>query len=127
MPLSQEALDAKGQFVKMKGREIFKSAVRVMSTCCGEALEANNVKPDEVDWLVPHQANSRIVEAVADRFGFPHEKLILSMDETGNTSAASIPLAFQFAKDAGKIQRGQTILLTAFGAGLTSGSLLMRY
>jgi 3-oxoacyl-[acyl-carrier-protein] synthase-3 len=127
MPLSLEALQEKGHFVKMKGREIFKSAVRVMSTCCGEALEFNKVTADQVDWLVPHQANSRIIEAVADRFGFPKEKVVISVDETGNTSAASIPLAFQFAKEDGRIQRGQTILLTAFGAGLTSGSLLMRY
>jgi 3-oxoacyl-[acyl-carrier-protein] synthase-3 len=127
MPLSEEVLQNRGQFVKMKGREIFKSAVRVMSRCCEEALEANHVKPEEVDWLIPHQANNRIIEAVADRFKFPKEKVVVSVDETGNTSAASIPLAFQMAKDAGKIKRGQTILLTAFGAGLTSGSLLMRY
>lgn len=126
-PFNEDTLASKNQFVKMKGRDIFKSAVRVMSAACGEALEANKVTAVDVDWIVPHQANLRIIEAVADRFDFPKEKVIITVDETGNTSAASIPLAFQIAKDAGKIQRGQTILLTAFGAGLTSGSLLMRY
>ncbi len=126
-PFAPETEPEKGPYVKMKGREIFKNAVRVMSTCCHEALDANKVSANEVDWLVPHQANNRIIEAVAERFGFPKDKVVVSVDETGNTSAASIPLAFQIAKDAGKIKRGQTILLTAFGAGLTSGSLLMRY
>jgi 3-oxoacyl-[acyl-carrier-protein] synthase-3 len=127
LPFNAETLETRGQFVKMKGRDIFKSAVRVMSACCGEALEHNGLKSEDIDWLIPHQANSRIIEAVAERFDFPKEKVVLSLHETGNTSAASIPLAFQIAKDDGRIQRGQTLLLTAFGAGLTSGSLLLRY
>lgn len=127
IPFSAEVLENKGQYVKMKGREIFKNAVRTMSQCCQEALEANDVTADQVDWLIPHQANNRIIEAIADYYEFPMEKVVVSVHETGNTSAASIPLAFQMAKEDGRIQRGQTILLTAFGAGLTSGSLLMRY
>lgn len=126
-PLSQEVLDNKENFMKMKGREIFKNAVRTMAHTCKEALSATGTSMDKVDWLIPHQANLRIIEAVADQFEFPKDKVILSVHETGNTSAASIPCAFEMAKGEGKIQRGQLLLLTAFGAGLTSGSMLLRY
>ncbi len=127
IPQSYEALDKGLNFMTMKGREIFKNAVRTMALCCQEALEHNQVSPDEVDWIVPHQANKRIIEAVADQFKFPMDKVIVYLQETGNTSAASIPLAFDWAVKTGKIKRGQNILLTAFGAGLTSGSILLRY
>lgn len=127
IPQSYEALDKGLNFMTMKGREIFKNAVRTMALCCQEALEHNKVSPEEVDWIVPHQANKRIIEAVADQFKFPMDKVIVYLQETGNTSAASIPLAFDWAVKTGKIKRGQNILLTAFGAGLTSGSILLRY
>ncbi|KYG65253.1 3-oxoacyl-ACP synthase [Bdellovibrio bacteriovorus] len=127
IPQSHEAIDKGLNFMTMKGREIFKNAVRTMALCCQEALEHNKVSPEQVDWIVPHQANKRIIEAVADQFKFPMERVIVYLQETGNTSAASIPLAFDWAVKNGKIKRGQTILLTAFGAGLTSGSILLRY
>lgn len=127
MPFTQAVLDNNQQYMTMKGREIFKNAVRTMSAACHEALDANGMTPDQVDWIIPHQANKRIIEAVANHFEVPIEKVIIKLHETGNTSAASIPLAFEIAKEEGQIKRGQTILLTAFGAGLTSGSLLMRY
>ncbi|MCK6597908.1 MAG: ketoacyl-ACP synthase III [Bdellovibrionaceae bacterium] len=127
IPFSEAVLKAESQYVKMKGREIFKNAVRTLTDCCHEALAANNVNPNQVDWLVPHQANLRILESVADHFEFPKEKVIVSLNETGNTSAASIPLAFDLAYQEGKIKRGQLILLAAFGAGLTSGSILLRF
>ena len=127
IPQSHEAIDKGQNFMTMKGREIFKNAVRTMAQCCEEALKANNLTIDQVDWIVPHQANKRIIEAVAGQFDFPMDRVIVFVQETGNTSAASIPLAFDWAVQTGKIKRGQTILLTAFGAGLTSGSLLMRY
>jgi len=127
IPFSQEVLDQKSQYVKMKGREIFKHAVRTMSACCSEALEANQVKPSEIDWLIPHQANLRIMGAVANHFDFPIEKVIVAVHETGNTSAASIPTAFQIGLESKKIKRGDLILLAAFGAGLTAGSVLLRY
>lgn len=127
IPFSQDVLDKNLQFVTMKGREIFKNAVRTLTQCCHEALDFNDVKSSEIDWLVPHQANLRILESVADHFQFPKEKVIVSLNETGNTSAASIPVAFDLAVQQGKIKRGQLILLAAFGAGLTSGSLLLRY
>ena len=94
---------------------------------CQQALEHNNVKVDDVDWLVPHQANWRIMEAVADHFEFPKNKVVSIVHEMGNTSAATVPVAFDTAVRDGRIQRGQLILLTAFGAGLTAGSLLLRY
>ncbi len=127
MPQSQAVLDGKLNYVHMKGREIFKNAVRTMALCCQEALAKNEMSPDQVDWIVPHQANKRIIEAVANQFDFPMERVIVYLHETGNTSSASIPLAFDWATQNGKIKRGQTILLTAFGAGLTSGSVLLRY
>ncbi|HEX7673372.1 MAG TPA: beta-ketoacyl-ACP synthase III [Bdellovibrio sp.] len=127
MPQSKEVIDNNLQFVQMRGREIFKNAVRTMALCCKEALAQNNVSPEQIDWIIPHQANKRIIEAVADQFDFPMERVIVYLQETGNTSAASIPLAFDWAVKNGKIKRGQSILLTAFGAGLTSGSILLRY
>ncbi len=127
LPLTQAVLDQELQFVRMKGREIFKNAVRTLTDCSRQALEHNQVSADQVDWLVPHQANVRILEAVANHFHFPMEKVIVSLEETGNTSAASIPIAFDLARQQNKIHRGQTILLAAFGAGLTAGSALIRF
>lgn len=127
MPYTQETLDERDIFVKMNGREIFKHAVRTMSTACKEALEANNTTIDDVDWIIPHQANIRIMEAVAKHGGYPMEKFIVDIENMGNTSAATIPVAFHHAITEGKIKRGDMILLTAFGAGLTSGSMLLRY
>lgn len=126
-PASMEVIEKKQHYVSMKGREIFKHAVRAMAIAAQEALDANKITMEDVDWVVPHQANKRIVEAVADYCKAPMSKMICKLNETGNTSAASIPLAFQMALDDGQIKRGQTVLLCAFGAGLTSGSLLLRY
>jgi len=127
MPFRQEVLDSGAQFVRMKGREIFKHAVRTMSQACDEALAANGMSADEVSWIIPHQANVRIIEAVAKHFGAPMEKVIVELEEMGNTSAATIPVALDKAVRDGRIQRGQNVLLTAFGAGITSGSILLRY
>lgn len=127
LPFSQEVLDTGNNWVKMKGKEIFRNAVRTMATACHEALQANHVSPEQIDWLVPHQANWRIMEAVADQFKFPKERVISIVHEMGNTSAATIPVAFDFARKDGRIKRGQHILLTAFGAGLTSGSALIKF
>ncbi len=127
MPFNKNVLDNDLQYVRMKGREIFKNAVRTMTQCCEEALTANNMTKDDIHWLIPHQANLRILEAVAKYFGVPDEKVIINLHDTGNTSAATIPIAFDQAVRDGRIQRGQNILLTAFGAGLTSGSVMLRY
>lgn len=127
IPITATILENDQQYMTMKGREIFKNAVRTMSQCCSEVLEHNNIPASSVDWVIPHQANRRIIEAVAEHFKIPLEKVIIRLAETGNTSAASIPIAFEMGKQEGQIKRGQTILLTAFGAGLTSGSLLFKY
>lgn len=127
IPFTKEVLENNQQYVIMKGREIFRHAVRTLTDCCHEALKANNMTSADVDWVVPHQANVRILDSVADYFEIPKDKVIVSLNETGNTSAASIPVAFDLAVKAGKIKRGQNILLAAFGAGLTSGSALVRY
>lgn len=126
-PFSQQVLDEGSHFMQMKGKEIFKNATRTMATACLEALNATGTKPEEIDWIVPHQANMRITEAVAGQFNFPMSKIVSTVHETGNTSAASIPVAFDIAVRDGRIKRGQLVLLTAFGAGLTSGSILLRY
>ncbi len=127
IPVSHEALDQGLQWMKMKGRDIFKHAVRTMSQACSEALEANQMNGNDVDWVIPHQANIRIIEAVAKHFGIPMEKVVVEIAEMGNTSAATIPVSLDKAVRDGRIQRGQNVLLTAFGAGITSGSLLMRF
>ncbi len=126
-PFSQKVLDEGSQYMLMKGKEIFKNATRAMAACCNEALAATGTKVDQIDWIVPHQANMRITEAVSNQFDFPMAKIISTVHETGNTSAASIPIAFDMAVKDGRIKRGQLIMLTAFGAGLTSGSALLRY
>jgi 3-oxoacyl-[acyl-carrier-protein] synthase-3 len=126
-PFSQQVLDEGSHFMKMKGKDIFKNATRTMAACCKEALEATKTNVQEIDWIVPHQANLRITEAVSNYFDFPMDKIISTVHETGNTSAASIPIAFDKAYRDGRIKRGQLIMLTAFGAGLTSGSALLRF
>lgn len=126
-PFTQENLDKGTNWMRMKGREVFKHAVRTMSQSCSEALEANKMQGSDVDWVIPHQANVRIIDAVAKHFGIPMSKVVNVIENMGNTSAATVPIAFDKAVRDGRIQRGQNLLLTAFGAGITSGSLLMRY
>lgn len=126
-PISQEVLNQNENLVKMKGKEIFKSAVRMLSDAALDALNKNNVSAPEVDWFVPHQANLRIIEAVAKRMGIPMEKVITNLDEYGNTSAATIPTAFDQGVRQGKIKRGDLVLLDVFGGGATYGSALLRY
>ncbi len=127
MPFSQEVLDGRLQYVRMRGREIFKHAVRTMASSCEEALRANNLTKTDIQWVIPHQANQRIIDAVAKHLEVPSEKVICNLQYNGNTSAASVPMALDVAVRDGRIQRGDTVLLTAFGAGLTSGSLVFRY
>lgn len=126
-PFNQGVLDTGAHYMKMKGKEIFKNATRAMAACCKEALSTTSTDVAEIDWIVPHQANLRITEAVSNFFDFPMDKIISTVHETGNTSAASIPIAFDMAYRDGRLKRGQLIMLTAFGAGLTSGSALLRF
>ncbi len=127
IPFSKRVLDENLQYVRMKGKEIFKHAVRTMSQACYEALDANNMTAEDVSWIIPHQANLRIIEAVAKHFGAPMSKVVVEIEDTANTSAATVIVALDRAIRDGRIQRGQNLILTAFGAGVTSGSILMRY
>lgn len=113
--------------IVMQGREVFKYAVSYMADVVKEALEHNNISPDQIDWLVPHQANIRIIEATAKKLGMPMEKVVVTVDRHGNTSAASIPLALDAAVTDGRIKQGDLILLEAMGGGLTWGSALVRF
>lgn len=125
--ITPEQYALKNHKMKMQGREIFKAAVTTLSNYAVKALEANGLKVDDLDWLVPHQANIRILEAVAKRLNFPIEKVVVNLDRYGNTSSATLPTAFDEAVRAGKIQPGQLVLFDVFGAGLTYGSLLVRW
>lgn len=112
--------------IVMQGREVFKYAVQYMSDVVNEALEANQITGADIDWLVPHQANIRIIEATAKKLDLPMDKVVVTVERHGNTSAASIPLALHEAVADGRIQKDQLILLEAMGGGLTWGSALLR-
>ncbi|MCB9980792.1 MAG: ketoacyl-ACP synthase III [Rhodospirillales bacterium] len=113
--------------IVMQGREVFKYAVSFMADVVNEALEENNITADQVDWLVPHQANIRILEATAKKLGLSMDKVVMTVDHHGNTSAASIPLALHEAAADGRIKQGDLLLLEAMGGGLTWGSALVRF
>ena len=116
-----------GVRVLMTGNEVFKHAVKALDAVVEEALAANGLDRHELDWLVPHQANLRIIEATGKRLDMPMERVVVTVDKHGNTSAASVPLALDLAVRDGRIQRGQLLLLEAFGGGFTWGSALLRY
>ena len=111
----------------MKGSEVFKVAVRTLEGMVDRVLEENNLEQGEIDWFVPHQANLRIIRATARRLGLPMERVILTINEHGNTSAASIPLALDSAVRDGRVQPGDLVLMEAFGGGFTWGAALVRY
>lgn len=113
--------------VKMEGREVFKVAVNTLDMIVEETLQKNNVNKEDIDWLVPHQANMRIITATAKKLDMPMERVVVTVDKHGNTSAASIPLALDIAVRDGRIKRGDLILLEAFGGGFTWGSALIRF
>lgn len=116
-----------GVRVLMTGNEVFKHAVKALDSVVEEALEANGLDRHEIDWLIPHQANLRIIEATAKRLDMPMDRVVVTVDRHGNTSSGSVPLALDEAVRAGKVQRGQVLLLEAFGGGFTWGSALLRY
>jgi 3-oxoacyl-[acyl-carrier-protein] synthase III len=113
--------------VKMVGSEVFKVAVLNLGKAVEEALAAQGIDKSELDWLVPHQANIRIIQATARRLNMPLEKIIITVQDHGNTSAASVPLALDIGVRDGRIKRGELLLLEAFGGGFTWGSALVRY
>ena len=111
----------------MEGREVYRHAVEKLSQTAQSMLARNNLTVDDINWFIPHQANSRIIEAVARRLGMPEEKIVLTVHKHANTSAASIPLAFAEAAQDGRVQRGDLILHEAIGGGLVWGSALVRF
>ena len=115
------------EFIEMKGNDVFKIAVKTMGKLAVSTLEKNNITIDQIDWLIPHQANSRIINAIAKKISLPSEKIILTVNKHGNTSAASIPLAFDDAYHNGSLNEGNLIMLEAFGAGFTWGSALLKF
>jgi 3-oxoacyl-[acyl-carrier-protein] synthase-3 len=114
-------------YVEMKGNEVFKWAVNNLSRIVDEALEGSGLTRDDIDWLVPHQANIRILAATARKLGMSMDKVVVTVDRHGNTSAASVPLAFDEAVRDGRIKRGDLVLMEAFGGGFTWGATLLRY
>lgn len=122
-----EKVQAGEAFIEMRGNEVFKMAVNTLGRIVDETLEANQLEKSDIDWLVPHQANIRIINATAKKLRMPTERVVITVDKHGNTSAASIPLAFDHAVRQGQIQRGEMILMEAFGGGFTWGSALMRF
>ncbi|WMY95546.1 MAG: beta-ketoacyl-ACP synthase III [Arsenophonus sp.] len=118
---------SKPTYVAMAGNEVFKIAVHELTNIVDEILEKNALDKSELDWLVPHQANLRIIQATAKKLSMPMNKVVITLDRHGNTSAASVPTAFDEAVRDGRIKRGQMVLLEAFGGGITWGSALIRF
>jgi 3-oxoacyl-[acyl-carrier-protein] synthase-3 len=114
-------------YMKMEGNEVFKVAVNTLGRIVDETLAANHMKKSDIQWLVPHQANHRIIAATAKKLGMSMDHVVLTVDRHGNTSAASIPLAFDEAVRDGRIKAGDTVLMEAFGGGFTWGSVLLKY
>lgn len=116
-----------GGTIVMEGNSVFKVAVNTLDAIVDETLAANGLEKTDIDWLVPHQANIRIIQATAKKLGMSMERVVVTIDTHGNTSAASIPLALDVAARDGRIKRGETILMEAFGGGFTWGSVLVKY
>jgi 3-oxoacyl-[acyl-carrier-protein] synthase-3 len=125
-PISQSMLDEGRHLMRMKGREIFKNAVRSMAEACDFALQHAGMTADDVDMLVPHQANIRIIEATAKYAGIPMDRVFVNVDRYGNMSSATVPVALDEAQEQGLIGPGSNILMVAFGAGLTWGAMTLR-
>jgi len=125
--ISHEAIDAGNYFIKMEGNATFKVAVKRMTEVALQALETNGLTPADVDLVVPHQANQRIINAVAERLAIAPDKIFMNIHKYGNTSAASIPIALHEAREAGRIRKGSVVLLMVVGAGLTWGATVIRW
>ena len=124
---SQQVLDDRTHFVKMAGREVFKHAVRSMSEAADRALDGARLTGDDIDLMIPHQANIRIIEATAKHSNISMDKVYVNVDRYGNTSSASIPIAIDEAIEKGRIHEGSTVMLVAFGAGFTWASMIIRF
>ncbi len=127
LPASHETVDKRLHYIHMSGSDVFKFAVKVMGEAADAAIERAGLSREDVDFLVPHQANRRIIDAAARRLGLPADKVIVNIGEFGNMSSASIPVALHEAVRSGRIKRGDVVVLVAFGAGLTWGSTALRW
>jgi 3-oxoacyl-[acyl-carrier-protein] synthase-3 len=114
-------------YIKMQGPEVFRRAVRTVVTSASNAIGRAGITADDIDWFVPHQANLRIIEAASTRLGIDLDRVVINIDRYGNTSAASIPLAMAEAADAGRIRDGDLVLMSGFGAGMSWGSVIVRW
>jgi 3-oxoacyl-[acyl-carrier-protein] synthase III len=126
-PASASSIEHRQHFVKMKGREVYRFAVRAMADATREILEQHHLTADQINCVISHQANRRIIETLSDDLGIPLDRFVINLERYGNTSSASIPLALDEARRAGRLRPGETTLLLAFGAGLTYGSALIRW
>jgi 3-oxoacyl-[acyl-carrier-protein] synthase-3 len=127
MPASHETVDRRLHFVKQDGATVFKFAVTKTAEMCERLLRRNNLTPDDIDLFVSHQANRRIISSAADRVGLSPDKVVINIDRFGNTTAATIPLALNDAVEAGRLKKGDRVLLASVGAGFTVGAMLMRW
>src|SRR5436853_2634051 len=127
LPASHETVDKKMHFVHQDGQAVFKYAVRKMAEASENLLKRNNLTGADVDVFVPHQANRRIIMSAADRLGMPEERIIINIDEFGNTTAGTIPLAMESARQQGRLKKGDCVLLASVGAGFTVGATLLRW
>lgn len=127
LPATYETIESRLHCIKMDGSEVFKFAVRVMASAALKALEKSNLSLEEIDFLIPHQANIRIIEAAAKRLKLPMEKVYVNLDQYGNMSAASVPVALDEAVKKGLIKKGDNVVMVAFGGGLTWGSTVLKW
>lgn len=127
MPLSQEVLDKRLQYTTMDGREVFKFSVREISRLSKNVINKAGLTANDIDWFIPHQANLRIIDAGMKRLGIPKEKVVVTIDKYGNSSAATVPVALDEIYRAGKIKKGDKILMISFGAGMTSGAFIVEW
>jgi 3-oxoacyl-[acyl-carrier-protein] synthase-3 len=126
-PFSAEVLEGKRHLVHMSGQDVFKAAIRYLGQAAGAALDANGMTAEDVDWVVPHQANIRILQALSNKLKLPMERFRINVHNYGNTSSASVPIALDEAVEDRVIEDGQTVLLVALGAGISWGSVLIRW
>lgn len=126
-PATQETVEKRMHFVHQDGQAVFKYAVRKMADMCEKVLERNKIKAEQIDCFIPHQANQRIIQATADRLGLKAETVVINIDRYGNTTAGTIPLAMQTAREQGKLKKGDLVLLASVGAGFTVGATLLRW
>jgi 3-oxoacyl-[acyl-carrier-protein] synthase-3 len=126
-PASHETVDQRMHYIRQDGQAVFKFAVRKMAEVCETLLQRNGVKASDIDCFIPHQANQRIINATAERVGLKPENVIINIDRFGNTTAGTIPLAMQTAREQGKLKKGDLVLLASVGAGFTVGATLLRW